>query len=474
MDVQAIISSVFQILYVVTILGLTAVIISENRNPQKTISWVLVLTFLPIVGLVLYIVFGQNHRKVRRLTKRMNKGLKGKSEPNYDFLHTLDSEDEYSKLKRLLFNVDEAPVLTGNQVDFFSSGKEKFEHLFEDIRNARQHIHILYYKIGDDKIGNELKQLLIRKAKEGVEVRLVYDDVGSINTKSRFFREMKKQGVMVACFLPIKFPHFARRVNYRNHRKIVVIDGEIGYTGGINVEDCYIWGLKWGVWQDMSVRIRGRGVHALQLVFFKDWYYAYKESIQSSNYFPALASFGNNPLQVVSSSPVETYENLAEGFFRAITTAQHSIYIQTPYFIPSEELIKALQNASLSGIKVSIMIPKKSDNYFVGAATLSSVRTLLEHNINVYLYTAGFLHSKMIVVDENLVVVGSANMDVRSLELNFETSVFIYDEESAKKGKLIFEHDQQYAECVSLDSWKRRPRLRQYFESVLRLLTPLL
>jgi len=403
----------------------------------------------------------------------MRKGLEGTEEPDFRYNTVLEPDDDYIRLKKLLINIDDAPVLDGNKVDLYSSGKDKFAQLFEDIEKARSHIHLLYYKIGDDCVGNRLKELLIKKVKEGVEVRLIYDDVGSIHTKGRFFSGMEKEGVQVACFLPIRFPYFARRVNYRNHRKIVVIDGEIGYIGGINVEDCYVEGLKWGIWRDLTIRIQGKGVYGLQFVFLTDWYYSRKEVVKSTVYFPELPILGKNPMQVVTSSPVEIFENLAEGFFQAISTAKKNVYIQTPYFIPSEELIKALQNVALSGVEVNVMIPRKSDNFFVEAATLSFIRTLLEHDIRVYLYTAGFLHTKMIVVDEVLTIIGSANMDIRSFELNFEASAFIYDEETAQKAMRIFERDAQDAELVTWDNWRKRSRLRQYFESLMRLLTPL-
>jgi len=474
MDWQNIILIIFQILYIVTLIGVITVIISENRNPQKTISWILVLAFLPVLGLIFYFVFGRNHRKVRRINKKIHKGLEGISAPDFNYRIQDEPADEHIKLKRLLVNIDSAPVLGGNRVDLLTSGKDKFEQLFIDIRNAREHIHILYYKIGNDEVGNRLKDLLIEKVKEGVVVRLIYDDVGSLHTRSCFFRDMQKAGVQVACYLPIRFPYFARRVNYRNHRKIVVIDGKIGYTGGINVEDCYIRGVKWGNWCDLAVRIQGNGVYGLQYVFLKDWYYSRKESIKSFVYFPEMPRLGDIPMQVVSSSPMDTFENLAEGFFQAVCAAQKSIYIQTPYFIPSDELLKAMQNAALSGVKVSLMIPRKSDNFLVDAATYSSVRTLLTHDIDVYLYTAGFLHSKLIVVDDSLTVVGSANMDIRSFELNFETSAFIYDAETAKKAKQVFERDIRNSERVDLKKWNKRPRVRQYFESLMRLLTPLI
>lgn len=473
MNTEIIIKLILEVLYIGTIIGVATVIISENRNPQKTISWILILIFLPVAGLVLYLLFGQNHSKVRSVNKRMLKNLEGKSLPYFNLKETEASDDEYKKLKRLLRNIGYSPVLDGNEVALLSGGKKKFNQLLADIENARSHIHLLYYKIESDKTGNLLKDLLIRKAKEGVEVRIIYDDVGSLKTKSSFWKEMEKEGIIVNCFLPIRFPYIARRVNYRNHRKVAVIDGETGYIGGINIGDSYVYGLDWGVWQDLSIRIRGKGVHALQIIFLLDWYYSQKEAISSLKYFPEVPDFKGNPMQLVACGPTEMYQSLMEGFLQAINGAQKHVYIQTPYFIPSDVIIKAMQTAAMSGIDVRLMIPSRSDNAFVGAATLSYVRLLLTYNVKVYLYTAGFLHAKLITIDDTLTIIGSANMDERSFGLNFEASAFIYDNENAIKAKEIFIRDMEDSQLVIAEEWKKRPRLRHYFESTMRLLTPL-
>lgn len=472
MDTKSIILLIIQILYVGTIIGLVTVVVSENRNPQKTITWVLVLTFLPVLGLILYLIFGEDHRRVWSVNKRMTKGLKGKSLPNYNLEEDIEPDDVYRKLKQLLKTISYAPVLDGNHVDFYSTGEDKFKQLFADIEKAKHHVHLLYYTFASDEIGTQLKDLLIRKVKENVEVRVIYDDVGCLKTKSRFFKEMEKAGVKVDCFLPIRFPYIARRVNYRNHKKIAIIDGEIGYIGGMNIADSYVKGLKWGIWRDLSIRIHGKAVHALQVVFLLDWFYSHKETLDSPGYYPKLPVYGKNPMQIVTSSPMFFYETLTEGFFQAITNAQRYVYIQTPYFIPSDQIIKAMQAAALSGVEVRLMIPKRSDNFLVCAASFSYIQSLLESNVKVYLYTVGFLHSKLIVIDDSLTIVGSANMDTRSFELNFEDSAFIYDAETALKAKEIFMRDLDDSYIVELERWKKRSRFKHYFDSIMRLMTP--
>jgi len=472
MTTESIIQLIIQVLYVSTIIGLVAVIISENRNPQKTITWVLVLTFLPVIGLILYIVFGEDHRRTWDVNRRMLKDLEGKSLPYFNIQEEGSTDDTYCKLKQLLKNIAYAPILDGNHLDFYSDGKDKFKQLFEDIENAKHHVHLLYYTIADDEIGTQLKELLLRKVKENVIVRVIYDDVGCIKTKSRYFKELKEGGVIVDCFLPIRFPYLARRVNYRNHKKIAVIDGKIGYMGGMNIADSYVKGLKWGTWRDLSIRIKGKSVHILQVIFLLDWFYSHKESLNDHNFFPQIPVLGENPMQIVTSSPMHAYESLSEGFFQAINTAQRYVYIQTPYFIPSDEIVRAMENAALSGVEVRLIIPKRSDNPFVSAASYSYIRSLLEKKVKVHLYTAGFLHSKLIVVDDSLTIIGSGNMDTRSFELNFEDCAFIYDEETSRITKDIFLRDMEDSTELYLREWKKRSKFKLYFESLMRLMSP--
>jgi cardiolipin synthase len=285
---------------------------------------------------------------------------------------------------------------------------------------------------------------------------------------------MKEAGVEVEAFLPVAFPVLTSRVNYRNHRKIVVIDGEVGYIGGMNVADRYLDGGKFSKWCDLHLRMRGKGVQGLQSSFLLDWYYAHKTYISSRIYFPSLPSFGNNPMQIVTSGPVGIYRNIVQGLFFAFMNAKKSIYIQTPYFIPSESILNALQTASLSGIDVRIVIPKEADTRFAHLATRSFVKELLLCRIKVYFYQQGFIHSKLIAIDDSLTVVGSSNMDVRSFEHNFEVNAFIYDRETCEEAKRIFMHDLNESLQIFPEEWKKRSRKQRFEESACRLLAPLL
>lgn len=476
MDFKAVISIIFQVSYAITILSLIVIIVLENRNPPKTIAWILVLTFLPLVGIVLYFLFGENHRRIRGLNKKLE------IEPGSIEMLSAGIPDstapgsKYRRLSILLRKIDYAAVLGGNRIDFFSDGASKFEQLFTDIENAKEHVHLMYYKIADDRIGSRLGELLVRKAKEGVAVRVIYDDFGSMKTKKKFFRDLREAGVETEAYLPMRPLRALRRANYRNHRKIAVIDGRIGYVGGMNVADSYVEGVKWGTegyWRDMQIRIEGQGVYGLQAVFLLDWYYTHKENLMTEPYFPPIEPLGGNPLQIVSGGPDDAHESIGSGFFEAMNSAQEYIYIQTPYFIPSDHIIKAMQTAAMSGIDVRIIIPGQSDSRFTDAVAFSYVQKLLRSDVKVYLYRAGFMHSKMFVIDGDLTIVGSANMDIRSFDLDFETCAFIYDRETASKAKEIFMNDLKDSQAVTLEGWNDRPWHRKAFESVMRLVAPL-
>lgn len=461
-------------IYVITIISLVILVITENRNPIKTMSWVLVLILLPIVGLLFYYIFGVDTRKKRFISKRMYKRLKNRA-----VSREIPEEDSffpetYKELATLLKNLDQSPVLEGNEVRFFSQARDKFETLFEDIQQAHHHVHIQYYIFEDGTIGRQLSDLLIQKAKEGVEVRLMYDDVGSWKTKNAFFKRMKDAGVEVEPFLQVVFPVLTSRVNYRNHRKICVIDGQIGYIGGMNVANRYVDGGRYGYWCDLHIRICGCGVLGLQSSFLLDWYYAHKSYIASRNYFPTLPTFGKIPMQVVTSGPIGIYRTIAQGLFYAISNAKKIIYIETPYFIPSDSVLCAMQTAALGGIDVRLILPGISDTFFPQLASHSFVKELLASRIKVYFYERGFLHSKLVIVDDSLTIVGSANMDVRSFEHNFEVNAFMYDEDTNKKAKEIFQNDLRDSKQITAEEWASRPKKQKFLESSSRLLAPLL
>ncbi len=463
----------FQVLYLITALGVIFVVISENRNPLKTISWILFLLLLPIGGVIIYYFFGQDNRKHRIISRKIYKRIKITPVKIFSFEEKNSVPETYRPLVKLLNKNDDAALLAGN-VEIFTTGKEKFDRLIADLEDAKEHIHFQYYIFANDVIGNRIKDVLIKKAKEGVKIRILYDDVANWREKKSFYEEMKNNGIEVNDYLKVRFPLLTSRVNYRNHRKIVVIDGCIGYMGGMNVADRYLNGPSWSpVWRDTHIRVTGNAVYGMQSAFLIDWYAASQELVTDPVYFPKLED-GSSLMQIAVGGPIGEWRALLQATIRAIAGASKSIYIQTPYFLPSEGICQALQSAALGGLDVRLMIPEKCDTHFVNGASRSYLEEMMRSGVRVYFYTEGFLHAKLLLVDDYLTVIGSANMDFRSFEHNFECNAYIYDKEVARQAKKIFFQDQQSSRRISLKIWQQRSKLEKFKESVLRLFSPLL
>lgn len=465
---------IIEILYLLTVVSIVLVVISENRNPIKTVAWIMAVVFLPFVGIIWYAFFGQDTTKRYVISKRMYSKLKKRPLDEMETPVEVSYPEEQVNLVKLLQNMDYTPLLGGNDVKLFTSGKDKFGHLFADIERAKKHIHIEYYVLEDDELGKKLQQTLIRKAEEGVEIRIIYDSFGSRKTKKKYFEDFRKAGIEAEPFLKLSLPSLTARLNYRTHRKIIVIDGQIGYLGGMNIADRYLHGFSWGPWRDTHARIEGKGVQGLQSVFLIDWYFVSQTLITSRNYFPMLENFGECAMQIVNSGPLSEENEISHGIMQAIYGAKKSIFLQTPYFLPPDAMIDALQAAAIRGVDVRIMISKRSDVALVQAASGSFIKDMLRTGVKVYQYEKGFLHSKMMLFDDSLTLIGSANFDTRSFEQNFEVEAFIYDDELAAVANDIFVEDQRYAEALSLKEWSKRPRVKRFVESLIRLFAPLL
>lgn len=465
---------IIEILYLLTVVSIVLVVISENRNPIKTVAWIMAVVFLPFVGIIWYAFFGQDTTKRYVISKRMYSKLKKRPLDEMETPVEVSYPEEQVNLVKLLQNMDYTPLLGGNDVKLFTSGKDKFGHLFADIERAKKHIHIEYYVLEDDELGKKLQQTLIRKAEEGVEIRIIYDSFGSRKTKKKYFEDFRKAGIEAEPFLKLSLPSLTARLNYRTHRKIIVIDGQIGYLGGMNIADRYLHGFSWGPWRDTHARIEGKGVQGLQSVFLIDWYFVSQTLITSRNYFPMLENFGECAMQIVNSGPLSEENEISHGIMQAIYGAKKSIFLQTPYFLPPDAMIDALQAAAIRGVDVRIMISKRSDVALVQAASGSFIKDMLRTGVKVYQYEKGFLHSKMMLFDDSLTLIGSANFDTRSFEQNFEVEAFIYDDELAAVANDIFVEDQRYAEALSLKEWSKRPRVKRFVESLMRLFAPLL
>ena len=460
------------------------VIFLERKDPSSTWAWVLVLFFLPLVGFVMYLLLGRQLRKKHLFRWDGQKDIGIDMLINYQIEGLNDGtlvfhSDEVEKNKTLIHMnlITSDSVLTqDNKIEIFSDGAKKFERLIEDIKNAKDHIHIQYYIFKLDNLGNRIYNILKKKAEQGVRVRILYDEMGSRGVKRRHFKELTDLGGEIEVFFPSILPLINPRLNFRNHRKIVVIDGRIGYIGGFNVGDEYL-GLnkKFGYWRDSHLRIEGSSVHPLQTRFLLDWNQASDNNINySESYFPAIPKKGNVAMQIVSSGPDTEWPSIKNGYLKLLMSAKRYIYIQTPYFIPDNSFLNAIEIAALSGIDVRIMIPNKPDHLFVYWATYSYVGKLLRAGAKVYIYEKGFIHAKMIVIDDDVSTVGTANIDVRSFSLNFEVNAFIYNRPLSHELAEIFEKDILDCTELTLELYEKRSSLIKFKESISRLLSPIL
>lgn len=454
-------------------------VLMDNRQPAKTIAWVLVLLFVPVVGIVLYIFFGQNTRKMKLISGRSLDQLSKRSMLEFVEQRNLRMPEYFSSLVRLFTNQSLALPFKDNAVEFYTDGYQFFPALLQAIKGATNHIHLDTYIIADDPLGRLVSDALIAKAREGVEVRLIYDDVGCWRVPERFFDRMRQAGVKVRSFMPVRFPAFTSKVNYRNHRKVCVIDGIQGFIGGMNIALRYVKGLHHGTlpWRDTHMRLRGSVVYALQRAFLVDWYFVDRTLINDHRYYPPMPwHISNDSLaQVVTGSPIAQWPDIMQGYVRILLEAKRYVYMETPYFLPTEPVLFAMRTAALAGVDVRLLIPRRSDAWLIQLASMSYVTETLEAGVKVRLYEKGFNHSKLLVADDQISTCGSTNIDFRSFENNFEANVFFYDRQTALRIKDIYMRDEacsiNFSEARELH---HRPYLHRFVESLLRLLSPLL
>lgn len=470
---------IFIVLYVAVIVGIMLTVLMDNRQPAKTIAWVLVLLFVPVVGIVLYIFFGQNTRKMKLISGRSLDQLSKRSMLEFVEQRNLRMPEYFSSLVRLFTNQSLSLPFKDNAVEFYTDGYQFFPALLQAIKDATNHIHLDTYIIADDPLGRLVSDALIAKAREGVEVRLIYDDVGCWRVPERFFDRMRQAGVKVRSFMPVRFPAFTSKVNYRNHRKVCVIDGTQGFIGGMNIALRYVKGLHGGTlpWRDTHMRLRGSVVYALQRAFLVDWYFVDRTLINDHRYYPPMPwHISNDSLaQVVTSSPIAQWPDIMQGYVRILLEAKRYVYMETPYFLPTEPVMFAMRTAALAGVDVRLLIPRRSDAWLIQLASMSYVTETLEAGVKVRLYEKGFNHSKLLVADDQISTCGSTNIDFRSFENNFEANVFFYDRQTALRIKDIYMRDEDcsinFSEARELH---HRPYMHRFVESLLRLLSPLL
>lgn len=542
MTVLGVIFSVFLVLLVI---GTVVVIIFDDGDSSKKIAWLLIIALLPVVGLLLYFMVGINFRQSWYFKYKHKKFIEvfgeraDKSVFSLLFGHEKDNQvrKEFRPLTRLLASDGSTCVTDGNGLEIITSGHRKFELLMEDLRNAKDHIHMEYFYFRQDKGSQQIKEMLMQKAREGVKVRFIHENIANIAILPGYYNEMKKAGVQVEKFTKPRWPfvNMVTQLNYRDHRKIVVIDGKIGYTGGMNISDDYF--VRW---RDTHMRITGNAVAGLQYSFLNTWITADGEIDNDfSKYFPMCAEMpalpandsarglvnaaapsealkvaaadkvnvsvpdydevegngiaealaktpiqsldmsfklkGRNRLiQIVPDEPESRWPNINMGAVWAVQNAKKYIYIQTPYFVPPEPMLQALQSAALSGVDVRVMVPKKADLSFMGPANRSYFTECLEAGIRIYERSGRFIHSKTFVSDDYLSEIGSANMDFRSFNIDYELNAYIYDITAAKVNKAIFMKDMEASHEVTLEDWTARPWYQKFLQKVIRLFAPLL
>ena len=465
------------ILYGYTLLSTISVLLLENRNPAKSLSWMMVLLFIPVIGMFFYLLLGQEYRKKKIISEKSIRSVIDRPVASFD-INMLDRgliADNHLNLIKLLYKNSEAAGYAFNKIDVLSDGESTFKAIFDAIANAKDHVHIEFFIFDDDKISNQLRELLIRKAKEGVRVRMIYDYWGSFDLSKKYLKSLLDAGAFVRPFLPFRWQiSRSNKINYRNHRKLIVVDGKIGFTGGLNVADRYVYGSALGSWRDTFIRVEGAAVHGFQLLFLVDWYFVDRKLIEGPEYFPVPKIFEPNLIQLVNSGPDTDWEAIMQGIASAIMSATKYVYIHSPYFMPTEVIATCIQMAALSGVDVRLMIPLKSDARLSDASTFSYLGQALEAGVRVFQYKNGFLHSKAIVIDDFISIVGSCNLDERSFFQNFEANAFIYDPKTAIKLNSLYLKDMENCEELTLEAWTNRKHRQKLKESFARLFSPLM
>ncbi len=463
-----------------TIISLIFIIFMENRNPSTTISWILLLALVPVVGLIFYFLFGQNYFNRRKYDKKALLDLKIYERLEKKELRVHQDLSKFSPRQQQLLKLSQRLARThisfSTETTILTNGEQTFSNLITELEKANHHIHMEYYIFRADDIGTRIQQILINKAKSGVKVRFMYDAVGSMQIPKAFLKEMSDAGVKLVAFGSVKTNFFSSRVNFRNHRKIVVIDGDIGFMGGLNVGDEYLSRSKtYGYWRDTHMLVKGEAVRTLQIIFLQDWLYMTGERILDQEYLsPTLSSAGDGVVQMIASGPDNDRRVLRNIFFSMITSAKKTVWLATPYFIPDDDILTAIRVAALSGLDVRILFPAKPDKWLPFYASHSYFPSLLSAGVKIYEYEKGFIHSKLLIVDGEVATIGTANMDMRSLNLNFEVNALLVNTDSVDRMVTDFERDLLSTSLMSSDKVKKRKLWERFLESLARLVAPLL
>lgn len=476
------------ILWIIIILIslLTAIrVIFDTRSPSKTAAYLLLIILFPVVGSMLYFLVGVNYRKRKIYSKKLIKNeqlfRQVQNRIQQDAIELKNTYKEITTRNEELIDLhlgESLSPLTRNKITVLINGEQKFPCLLEAIESATQFIHLEYYIFEEDDTGTKLKDLLIKKANEGVAVRIIFDDFGSHDLWDNFVDEFRDNGVEIYPFFRVHFIFLANRLNYRDHRKVAIIDGKVGFIGGINIADRYINGkVDNTYWRDTHIKIEGNAVLTLQYHFLSNWNFCSGQELGLNHQlFPE--NFPDEDVtdlvQIVTSGPDYPRPSIMLSYFTGITMAKKLVYISTPYFIPNESIVNAIKKAAFSGKDVRLLIPEDSDSYFVDSASRFYFQEMLESGVKIYLYNKGVIHAKTLVVDDTLSMVGTANMDLRSFELNFEINAVVYSERINQELKQQFFKDLEHSTLITLEEWNKRSLFQTFFPALARIMAPLL
>lgn len=470
--------------YLSLLLALSLVIIGfnifiENRHPIQTITWIIAFGAFPVIGFIFYLLFGGNFRKERKFRRKyfLDKHEFLKRGTEVDTWEKRGVKLRHRRLFSLAEKLGNSSISFASKTRILTNGKETYASILKQLRKAKHHIHLEYYIVRDDDSGCTLKDILIQKAKEGVRVRFLYDAVGCWSLARPYIDEMRDSGVEIVPFGPIHLPFINSTFNFRNHRKMIIVDGTIGFIGGLNIGDEYL-GLNanYGSWRDTHLLVEGEAVRTLQLIFSQDWYYSTNQSYLSDAYIgtsqPVLQDLGG--VQMIAGGPDCEWTVIKNLFFSMINSAEKSIWIASPYFVPDEDIFQALKVAGLSGLDVRILVPRNPDKWIVFHASRTYFSELLEAGVRIFQYNEGFMHSKIVIVDNELASIGSANIDMRSFHLNFEVNAFLYHTESTQTLVDDYLKDLKVSQEIQLKVFSNRNFGLKVLESTCRLLSPLL
>ncbi|PLS15458.1 cardiolipin synthase [Bacillus sp. M6-12] len=480
-NIQGGVVGYFSVILTFSLVIIGFVIFLENRHPTQTLTWLIVFGAFPLLGFIFYFLFGKNFRKEKMFRKKyfLDKqaflSIEGERDVSEEKISGMGEHQK--NLFRLAQRLGQSPISFATETKVLTNGDETFSHILEELKKAKHHIHLEYYIVRDDQIGRDIKEVLIERARSGVKVRFLYDAVGAWTLTKQYINDLRNAGVEIVAFGPVRLPFLNNKFNFRNHRKIIVIDCAVGFVGGLNVGDEYLGRNKqYGFWRDTHLMAKGEAVRTLQLIFLQDWYYSTDHSFLTDEYLSPSVPIEHNHggVQMIAGGPDNEWSVIKSIFFSMITSARESVWIASPYFIPDEDIFQALKVTALSGVDVRLLVPHNPDKRIVFHASRSYFPELLEAGVRIFEYKEGFMHSKIIIVDNELASIGTSNMDMRSFHLNFEVNAFLYKTGSTQKLVNDYLNDLLVSRELHIETFKKRNLGLKVMESTCRLLSPLL